>query len=227
MRRKIIYMELLFLTFLLLLYIVKNVQKEYQQTASLKESTIKWVDCKVSYDALSCAYEYDTKTYGESIHLNWIDLIAYTAAKNGGEFPKSAVKDMREAAEKLIKKETTMKKLTRELAYFPYYSKVYHAILDGYVGEYEIIENHEKKYGLKAYSPIAKGFPYNDYDDFGASRSYGYKRVHLGHDMMGQIGTPVISVISGTVEAIGWNQYGGWRIEIRSKDRKNIITMHI
>ena len=30
-----------------------------------------------------------------------------------------------------------------------------------------------------------------DYDDFGVSRTYGYKRNHLGHDMMGQVGTPI------------------------------------
>lgn len=77
-----------------------------------------------------------------------------------------------------------------------------------------------RKYGLKAFSPIAKNFPYQDFDDFGAARSYGFKRQHLGHDMMGQVGTPVIAVESGYVEAIGWNQYGGWRLGIRSFDQK-------
>ncbi len=76
------------------------------------------------------------------------------------------------------------------------------------------------KYGLKAFSPIAKNYPYHDYDDFGVARSYGFKRQHLGHDMMGQVGTPVIAVESGYVEAIGWNQYGGWRLGIRSFDKK-------
>ena len=38
--------------------------------------------------------------------------------------------------------------------------------------------------------------------------------------MMGQIGTPIIAVESGYVEALGWNQYGGWRIGIRSFDKK-------
>ena len=38
--------------------------------------------------------------------------------------------------------------------------------------------------------------------------------------MMGQVGTPIIAVESGYVEAIGWNQYGGWRIGIRSFDGK-------
>lgn len=74
------------------------------------------------------------------------------------------------------------------------------------------------KYGLKAFLPLAKNFPYSHYDDFGVSRSYGYRRRHLGHDMMGQTGTPVIAVESGRVEALGWNQYGGWRIGIRSFD---------
>ena len=38
--------------------------------------------------------------------------------------------------------------------------------------------------------------------------------------MMGQVGTPIIAVESGYVEALGWNQYGGWRIGIRSFDKK-------
>lgn len=78
----------------------------------------------------------------------------------------------------------------------------------------------EKRYGLKAYSPIAKGYSYSDYDDFGSSRSYGYKRQHLGHDMMGLVGTPITAVESGYIEAMGWNQYGGWRLGIRSFDKK-------
>ena len=52
------------------------------------------------------------------------------------------------------------------------------------VGEYEICAEDgttEKRYGLKAFSPIAKGFEYRDYDDFGVSRTYGFKREHLGH----------------------------------------------
>ena len=76
------------------------------------------------------------------------------------------------------------------------------------------------KYGLKAFSPIAKNYPYSDYSDFGVARSYGFKRQHLGHDMMGQVGTPVIAVESGYVEAMGWNQYGGWRLGVRSFDGK-------
>lgn len=35
-----------------------------------------------------------------------------------------------------------------------------------------------------------------------------------------RIGIPIIAVESGYVEALGWNQYGGWRIGIRSFDKK-------
>lgn len=185
---------------------------------------IKWVDFNVSYEALCRAYEYDVDTYGEKIHLDWIELLAYAAAKNGGDFGAGAVEDIRKIADKILSGETTMKEVTKDMKYYSYYKEAYTAVLGGLVGEYEIQEKeggaYVKRYGLKAFSPIAKGFPYSDYDDFGVSRSYGYRRQHLGHDMMGQVGTPIIACESGYVEVLGWNQYGGWRIGIRSFDGK-------
>lgn len=83
-----------------------------------------------------------------------------------------------------------MERMTADMKMFSYYREAYGGVLGGMVGEYEIQEKEDgsyvKKYGLKAFSPIAKGFEYSDYDDFGVSRSYGYQRQHLGHDMMGQ-----------------------------------------
>lgn len=156
---------------------------------------IKWVDFNVSYEALCKAYEYDVKTYGEKIHLDWIELLAYVAARNGGEFGVGAVEDICAIAEKLLSGEITMKTATEDMKYYAYYKEAYDAVLGGLVGEYEMQEKeggtYEKKYGLKGFSPIAKGFEYSDYDDFGVSRSYGYRRQHLGHDMMGQVGTPI------------------------------------
>lgn len=208
---------------------------------------VKWVDFDVSYEALCKAYELDVETYGKEVHLNWIELLAYVGALQGGKFDKSAVSEIEKTAGVLTSGEKTMAEITKDMKYYPYYLEVYSAVLEGYVGEYEIqlsgssaVESSnldsnvtenvedtntvegiwEKRYGLKAFSPIARNFPYNDYDDFGVSRSYGYQRKHLGHDMMGQTGTPVIAVESGIVEALGWNQYGGWRIGIRSFDGK-------
>lgn len=170
-------------------------------SSSIIETTgdgyIKWVDFNVSYEALCKAYEYDVETWGKEVHVDWIELLAYVAARNGGDFDTGAVSDICSIAEKLINKETTMEKAIKDLKYYSYYKEAYSAVLGGFVGEYEIQETPNgalvKKYGLKAFSPIAKGFDYSDYDDFGVSRSYGYRRQHLGHDMMGQVGTPIIN----------------------------------
>jgi peptidoglycan LD-endopeptidase LytH len=190
---------------------------------------IKWVDFDVCSSAMGKAYEYDVESQTQEVKLNWIELLAYLGTRYGGDFSRYKEKDLNELVRKLQSKEENMSTLTKELKYYNYYYEAYSAVLGGFVGEYEVQvpseENPEekvwvKKYGLKAYLPIAKFFPYSDYDDFGVSRSYGYKRRHLGHDMMGQVGTPVVAVESGYVEALGWNQYGGWRIGIRSFDGK-------
>ncbi|MBD5550437.1 MAG: hypothetical protein HDQ96_04570 [Lachnospiraceae bacterium] len=164
----------------------KHQQGEIVETAS--GDYIKWVDFTVPEEAMSKAYQYDVDSYGQEIHINWIELLAYAAARQGGDFGKAALKNIDDCAAKLLEGET-IENLTEKLKYYPYYLEAYTAVLGGFVGEYEM--EGEKRYGLKAFSPIAAGFYYTDYDDFGASRSYGYARPHLGHDMMGQIGTTI------------------------------------
>lgn len=197
--------------------------------AAEKKDYIKWVDFDVTYEALDDAYRYDVDTHGQEVELHWIELLAYLACKNGGDFSHYQSSEMKKTADALLSGETTMQELTCDLKYYSYYYEAYSAVLSGMIGNYEAetFANRingetvwEESYGLKCFHPIAKGFPYTDYDDFGASRSYGYKRSHLGHDMMGQIGTPITAVESGYVEALGWNQYGGWRVGIRSFDKK-------
>lgn len=200
---------------------------------SIENDYIKWVDFTVSYDALCKAYEWDVKTHGTEHEICWVELLAYTAAKTGGKFDSSALKTMDKAAKKLSEGEATLEELTADMKYYEYYREAYDAAIGGLVGEYrreaegsggsgESAGNvqYETVYGLKGYFPIARGFDYTHYDDFGAGRSYGYKRKHLGHDMMGLVGTPIIAVESGVVTALGWNQYGGWRIGISSFDGK-------
>ena len=183
---------------------------------------IKWVEFHVTCEAMAAAYELDTATYQEENPLNWIELLAYSGAKHGGSFGKDSVREIRKAAEAIRSGETTMEELTKDMEYYPYYLEAYSAVLGGMVGEFSMEGESGTKnyYGLKAFSPIARGFDYSHYDDFGSSRSYGYARPHLGHDMMGMVGTPIIAIESGYVEALGWNQYGGWRIGIRSFDHK-------
>lgn len=217
--------------------------KESTSTPS-QPDYIKWVDFGVTCQAMNQAFRYDVDTCQSEIHLNWVDLLAYLGAKYGGDFSLYKASDLEQAAEALRSGETTVEDLTQNMKYYSYYRQAYGAVLDGLVGEYEAQIPKEqapgvylpsgvdggtredpetvwvKKYGLKAFSPIAKSFPYSDYDDFGTARSYGFKRQHLGHDMMGQVGTPIIAVESCYVEAIGWNQYGGWRLGLRSFDKK-------
>ena len=204
---------------------------------------IHWVDFDVPEEALERAFRWDVNTCQSAPHINWVDLLAWLGAKYGGDFSSYRQSDMDEAAARLQNGET-METIAEGMKYFPYYREAYGAVLGGLLGQYETEiaaadapdfalptgENGEPdrsgekvwvtKYGLKAFSPIASGFPYSEYDDFGVSRTYGYRRQHLGHDMMGQVGTPIIAVESGRVEAIGWNQYGGWRLGIRSFDGK-------
>lgn len=208
---------------LLLLCVGYMYQRHYSVgTFYTRENYIKWVDFNVSYEALQKAYEWDRDTYGQKIHLNWIELLACVAVKNGGDFSSYKNQQMDELADRLLEGKETAASLMKGNQYYDYYLEAYGAVLCGMVGEYETETDGkwEKKYGLKAFLPIAKGYEYSDYDDFGSSRSYGYKREHLGHDMLGQTGTPIVAIESGTIEALGWNQYGGWRIGIRSFDKR-------
>ena len=132
----------------------------------IEDDYIKWVDFTVSYEALCQAYDWDMETHGTEHEIDWVELLAYTAARTGGEFGKDALKTMDRAAEKLSNGESTMEELTEDLKYYGYYKEAYDAAIGGLVG------------------------------------------------------TPIMAIESGVVEALGWNQYGGWRIGIRSFDGK-------
>lgn len=186
---------------------------------------IKWVEFNIPYEVMKRAMDIDVDTYNEKVHVNWTDTLAYLGAKYGGEFTGYSHVHMDDFVSR-VKGGASVASITKDMKYFKYYSKAYGAVLGGMLGEYQIkipsekggAPSWKKVYGLKSYSPVAEGFYYSDFDDFGENRSYGYSRRHLGHDMMTQTGAPVIAVESGTVEALGWNQYGGWRIGIRSYD---------
>ena len=184
---------------------------------------IKWVDFNIPSEALEYTSKMDIDSHSTENPMSWINLLAMFATDNGGNF--SAYSN--EKVDKLV--ENYAENLTKyaEKKLYNYYVEAYSAVLSGFLGDgvrYVTDEAGntvaEGFYGITAYSPVAAGYYYNHYDDFGASRSYGYKRSHLGHDLMGSVGTPIIAIEGGYVECIGWNQYGGWRIGIRSFDSK-------
>lgn len=193
-----------------------------------KRDFIKYAEFNVCCSALEKALKYDISTHknDEKVKIDWVQVLAYLGAKYGGDFKQYKEADLEQIVSRL-KDGDKIKDITKDMKYYDYYYRVYSAVLGGFTGWYNTEAEDEngkitkvKDYGLCVFSPIAKGFPFSHYDDFGTGRSYGYKRKHLGHDLMAATGTPVIAIETGTVEIMGWNQYGGWRIGIRSLDKK-------
>lgn len=201
------------------------IEKEKINTIDIIEKDkdfIKWVDFGITSDALNDTMKLDIETFNTKQHLNWIDILACLGTKYGGNFSKYKKSDLTNIIKNLDQGKT-IEEICSNSKYYSYYHQAYSAVLREYIGEYTVTDkegNAETKYGLKAFSPIAEGYYFSHYDDFGAGRSYGYKRRHLGHDLMTSVGTPVIAIESGIIEALGWNQYGGWRIGIRSFDKQ-------
>ena len=185
----------------------------------VRADTIKWVDFDVSYESMKYALEQDIATFDQEKHISWIDTLALAACRTGGKCglagAKKAVPD--------LKKDLSPEELLGDLyKYYDYYHRAYTAALGGLVGSYAIEKDGQwvPTYGLKAFSPIAAGYGYSHCDDFGVARSFGFRRKHLGNDLMGAQGAPIVAVEGGVVEAMGWNRYGGWRVGIRSFDNK-------
>jgi len=180
---------------------------------------IRWVSFDVPYESLVYAMDVDIETAQQEKHISWIDILAVAACRSGGKCPLKTVKTA--AAE--LKGDREIPELLGNLyKYYPYYKESYTAVLGGFLGSFSIEVDGEPKptYGLKAFSPIAAGYGYSHCSDFGNSRSFGFARKHLGNDLMGGLGTPIVAVEGGIVEAMGWNRYGGWRIGVRSFDSK-------
>ena len=180
---------------------------------------IRWVDFQVPYESLKYAMNVDISTSEQEKHLDWVDILAVAGCRTGGKCGLEAVK---KAAVDLSGDRSPEEILGNLYKYYSYYHDAYDAVLGGFLGSFAIEKDGQwiPAYGLKAYSPIGAGYGYSHSDDFGNSRSFGFARKHLGHDMMGSLGTPIVAVEGGVVEAMGWNRYGGWRVGIRSFDNK-------
>ena len=185
----------------------------------VRADVIRWVDFQVPYESLKFALDRDVATFEQEKHLDWIDILSVAACRTGGKCGLTSVK---KAADELSYDKSPEELLGSLYKYYDYYRRSFDAALGGLVGAYAIEVNGQWKqhYGLKAFSPIAAGYGYSHCSDFGVSRSFGFKRKHLGNDLMGGLGTPIVAVEGGVVEALGWNRYGGWRIGIRSFDSK-------
>lgn len=186
---------------------------------SVTAETIKWVDFTVPYESLKYALEQDVLTYEQEQHLSWIDILALAGANTGGKCKLDSVKKATKSWKNGFDPENLSDSMRKS---YNYYHEAFSAALGGLVGSFAIEKDGQRvtSYGLKAFSPVAAGYSYSHCDDFGVSRSFGFHRKHLGNDLMGGLGTPIVAVEGGVVEAMGWNRYGGWRIGIRSFDSR-------
>lgn len=226
--KKVVISIIIFIFLITSIILFYSLANDETEDNTKNKDFIKWVDFNVKADILNTTAKLDIDSHNKNsdTKYNWIELLAYLACKNGGNFKNYKQKDLDKLLEEL-QSGKSIEDLTKNTKYYDYYYESYSAILGGFIGEYSIETENEdgtktfqKKYGIKAFLPIAKNYGFSHYDDFGNSRSYGFKRTHLGNDLMGSIGTPIIAVESGTIEHLGWNQYGGWRIGIRSNDTK-------
>ena len=180
---------------------------------------IRWVDFAVPYESLQYAMQADIRSFEQEPHISWIDMLALAACRTGG---KCGLVSVKKAASDLQSGKSPQEILGNTSRYYTYYHEAYSAALGGLLGNFAIEKDGTwvPSYGLKAFSPIAAGYGYSHCADFGVSRSFGFQRKHLGNDLMGSLGTPIVAVEGGVVEALGWNLYGGWRVGIRSFDNK-------
>ena len=185
----------------------------------VRAEPIRWVDFAVPYESLQYAMDVDIRSYEQEQPISWIDILSLAACRTGGKCGLASVK---KAVADLRSGKSPQDLLGTNYKYYAYYHEAYSAALGGLLGNFAIEKDGElvPTYGLKAFSPIAAGYGYSHCSDFGVSRSFGFQRKHFGNDLMGGLGTPIVAVEGGVVEAMGWNRYGGWRVGIRSFDSK-------
>ena len=172
---------------------ISNISTEdLAEDSESAKSYIKWVDFQGTASVLKRLSDLDISSHNnnEPIKLNWIELMAYLGCKYGGNLSLFKQSDL-DVLVANLRDGKSMSDLTSGMKLYNYFYQSYDAIFHEYIGEYEIEtsdangnKSYTKKYGLKAFLPIAKNYSFSHYKDFGTSRSYGYRRLHLGNDLL-------------------------------------------
>lgn len=98
-----------------------------------EKNYIKYVEFNPTLSVLEQALEYDVSSHGTDCPLNWIELLAYAAAKSGGAFEKKRSKTIDGLVERLRAGEQ-MADITQDMQYYAYYLKAYSAVLCNFLG---------------------------------------------------------------------------------------------
>lgn len=144
------------------------------ENTSEEKKYIKYVEFHPTLPVLEQALEYDISTHGTDCPLNWLELLAYAAAKSGGVFEKRRSQTI-DSLVKRLRAGEQMADITQDMQYYAYYLKAYHAILCNFLGEYRVEvydesapeqKRVEERYGLTCFSPIAAGYGFSHYEEF-------------------------------------------------------------
>lgn len=80
--------------------------------------------------------------------------------------------------------------------------------------------------GLRDYAfPVAGSATF--WDSYGAFRADVPGNWHHGDDIFANVGTPVVAVANGTLNRVGWEPIGGWRLWVRDRKRNEFYYAHL
>ena len=80
--------------------------------------------------------------------------------------------------------------------------------------------------GLTGYAfPVAGVTSYGD--SYGGFRGDVPGNWHHGDDIFAPLGTPVVAVADGTLNRVGWEHLGGWRLWVRDHKRNEFYYAHL
>ena len=129
-----------------LFYSFANDEVSSEETSSDK-NFIKWVDFNVTSEAMKLTSKLDIESYNTDadVKYNWIELLAYLAAQNGGNFKNFKKTDLDYLVSRLNNGET-MDDLTCDMKFYDYYYEAYSAVLSGFIGNYSIEVENSSRY---------------------------------------------------------------------------------
>lgn len=171
---------------------INSIAEYTEEKNNNSKSYIKWVDFKGTSTVMSKLANLDISSHNNNdpVKFNWIELMSLLACKYGGDLSKFKQSDL-DTIVLDLKGGKTVQELSQNYKLYNYYYESLDAIFNQYIGEYTVQMSDENgnisyktNYGIKVYSPIAKGYSFSHYKDFGTARSYGYRRVHLGNDLL-------------------------------------------
>jgi len=198
-----------------------SVSASVSEVDPTESPVVRWVDFNADTKTLKSVLAFCKEYNATETPQDFSEVLSYLACKNGNKFSHKTSQANLQKLRTHINSGGTIEDIYPDNKYFNTYLEGYKAIFDGLVGEYKTdLQSEEIHYGIRGFSPIANGFWYSHHDDFGNRRSFGFNRKHLGHDLFGSVGTPIIAIEGGTITELGWNRYGGWRIGIKSHDTK-------